>query len=69
MKINMKKPLLLCVLCIISFTINAQTLFEVKKQRIFSLTEIGVYCLVGKAEVIGYQRVDPSNDKKRRNFK
>lgn len=64
----MKKLQIICVLCFISITISAQTLFEVKKQRIFSLTEIGVYCLIGKAEIIGYQSVEPSDYRKKAKF-
>lgn len=64
----MKEIQIICVLCIFSATLSAQNLFEVKKRRVFSLTEIGVYNIVGKADVIGYQKIEPSDYRKRAKF-
>lgn len=47
----MKKLQLFCVLFIISASISAQNLFEVKKKRFFSLTELGALYGVGKKNV------------------
>lgn len=54
----MEKIKLLAILVLITSTLSAQNLFEVKKHRLFGQTEVGLFSGIGEVDFIGYNGTD-----------